>query len=43
METLFVVLIVAAFGVFLLYRSEVAEKAAKAMNAVMKKWRKDEG
>lgn len=41
METLFVVLIVVAFAIFLLYRSEVAKKAAKVLDLVRGKRPKD--
>jgi hypothetical protein len=41
MQTLVLVLIVAAFVAFLAYRHKVTEKVGKALNAAMKKWRKD--
>lgn len=41
MQTLALILIVAAFVAFLVYRHKVTEKVNKALNAAMKKWRKD--
>jgi len=41
MQTLVLILIVAAFVAFLVYRHKVTEKVGKALSAAMKKWRKD--
>ena len=43
MQTLALILIVAAFVAFLVYRYKVTEKVGKALSNAMKKWRKDTG